>query len=201
DKTPYARIVRANGEVVVREAMSEVEMATFSEVGQLEAFNTDGLRTLLRSMKHIPIMREKTLRYPGHIGLIRALRDAGFFSTKPVEVNGGQLVPLDITAKILIDQWKLLPGEQEFTVMRVEVKGKKDGKPRQITYELYDETDSISGTSSMARTTGYTCAAVVNLLAEGRIEQSGIVPPEEVSFYCAVSCLHNSSVIALPFLK
>lgn len=74
-----ARLVE-NGVLVIRPAMSERELLSFNEVGELEAFNTDGLRSLLYTMRHIPDMKEKTLRYPGHASLIIALQQAGFLS-------------------------------------------------------------------------------------------------------------------------
>ena len=44
--------------------LSGVELVVFSGLGTLEAFNTDGLRTLVRTMPDVPHMAERTLRYP-----------------------------------------------------------------------------------------------------------------------------------------
>ncbi len=82
-----ARKVEA-GRVVVMPALSEPELVDFDGVGRLEAFNTDGLRSLIRTMGHVPDMREKTLRYPGHRDLVLALRESGFLSGEPVTVDG-----------------------------------------------------------------------------------------------------------------
>ena len=75
--TRPARYVE-NGFVVTKPALSDAELIDFEKVGTLEAFNTDGLRTILFTMSHIPNMIEKTLRYPGHIDLMKALIKAGF---------------------------------------------------------------------------------------------------------------------------
>ena len=91
------------------------------------------------TMKHIPNMKEKTLRYPEHISLISALKSAGFFSTNPMNYNNQHVIPLEVTSKILIDQWKLKPNEPEFTVMRIIIKGEKSGVNETVTYNLYDE--------------------------------------------------------------
>ncbi|HXH18641.1 MAG TPA: saccharopine dehydrogenase C-terminal domain-containing protein [Chitinophagales bacterium] len=171
-----ARLV-VNDKEVTREALSEIELVEFNPVGKLEAFNTDGLRSLLHTVD-IPNMKEKTLRYPGYAEKIKLLRDAGFFSCKPVAVNGIKMKPLDFTTSLLFPQWKLQPGEREFTVMRIIVEGKEDGMRLTYQYDLYDEYDIKTGITSMARTTGYTCTAAARLVIEGGYAQKGISPPE-----------------------
>jgi len=175
--TRPARMVEF-GRIVTKPALSEPEYKTFNKVGTLEAFNTDGLRTLLHTMEHIPNMKEKTLRYPGHLTYIKALKAAGFFDEKPVSVKDNSIKPIDFTAGILFKEWELKPGEKEFTVMRVTVKGLKDGQSITHVYDLYDEYDEKNDITSMARTTGYTATAVANLLLDGLYEQKGIIAPE-----------------------
>ncbi len=162
------------GRIVTKPALSDREIMTFDEIGELEAFNTDGLRSLIYTMKHIPEMKEKTLRYPGHIDLIIALQQAGFFNNTPLRVNGMDISPLEFTSRVLEKDWKPEPGEEEFTVMKVIVKGDK----KTIEYNLLDWYDKASRTSSMARTTGYTCTAAVNLIANGLFNEKGVFPPE-----------------------
>ena len=170
-----ARLVE-NGNIVTRPALSDREMMIFEGVGELEAFNTDGLRSLIYTMGHIPDMKEKTVRYPGHIDLIIALQQAGFFDTKPIRLNDTDISPLEFTSKLLVDEWKLEEGEEEFTVMKVIVKGEN----RTVEYNLLDRYDVATKTSSMARTTGYTCTAAVNLLTKGLFNDKGVFPPELV---------------------
>ena len=172
-----ARLVE-NGEVVTKPALSDREILKFDEVGDLEAFNTDGLRSLIFTMGHIPDMKEKTLRYPGHIDLIIAMQQAGFFDTAPLRFEEVDISPLEFTSRLLLNQWKLEPGEEEFTVMKVIVKGEQNGKPKTVQYDLFDRYDEASQTTSMARTTGYTCAAAANMLAKGMFTEKGIYPPE-----------------------
>lgn len=168
-----ARLVE-NGSIVTKPALSEREMMDFDKVGTLEAFNTDGLRSLIYTMPGIPDMKEKTLRYPGHIDLIIALQQAGFFDTTPIRVEDTSIAPLDFTSKLLVNEWKLGLEEEEFTVMKVIIKG--EGKT--ITYDLLDLYDPETKTSSMARTTGYTCTAAVNLIAKKLFTDKGVFPPE-----------------------
>lgn len=183
----YTRPVRlvVNGEVEVRPALSNPELVTLAPVGVLEAFDTDGLRTLMRTVP-APNMCERTLRYPGHIELIRVLQASGFFDEVPRTVAGpdGQPVrvrPLDVTAALLFEQWRLQAAEPEFTIMRVRISGTEMGQKRTYTYHLYDQTDPVTGFSSMARTTGYTCTGVARLLLNGVYSRPGICPPELIS--------------------
>lgn len=170
-----ARLVE-KGKIVTKPALSERELINFNPVGALEAFNTDGLRSLVYTMKQIPDMKEKTLRWPGHLDIILALQQAGMFSEKPILFQEKHISPLAFTTKLLTDEWKLGEQEKEFTIMKVVVKG--EGK--RISYDLYDEYDEESQTSSMARSTGYTCAAAVHLIANGIFTKKGVFPPEWV---------------------
>lgn len=175
--TRPARYVE-NGKMVTRPPLTDCELVEFDKVGTLESFNTDGLRTLLTTMDHIPDMKEKTLRYPGHAEYIKVLAQTGFFSETPIEVNGISVSPLEFTAKVLIDNWALKKNESEFTVMRVIIEGEESGKMKRYSYNLYDETDTATGTSSMARTTGYTATAAVNYVLEKKQPEAGIIAPE-----------------------
>jgi len=176
--TRPARLVEG-GEVVIRPALTEVEALDFDEVGTLEAFNTDGLRTLLETSK-VPEMKEKTMRYPGHCEQMCMLRDTGFFDEDPIEVGGTKVRPIDVTAGLLIPAWQLEEGEEDVTVMRVELDGVVEGERVMRTYDLLDRYDRQTGITSMARTTGYTCAAMVNAMAEGLYSEPGLSPPELV---------------------
>jgi saccharopine dehydrogenase-like NADP-dependent oxidoreductase len=171
-----ARYVQ-KGELVVREALSDPELVNFEKVGSLESFNTDGLRTLINTMQ-IPDMIEKTLRYPGSLEPLRVLRNCGLFSETPVEIDGKKIKPIDLTSKLLFPLWKLEKEDIDITVMRITIKGDHDGEYKEVMYDLYDEKDTENQNSSMARTTGYTCTAVANLILEGNFSNKGINPPE-----------------------
>jgi saccharopine dehydrogenase-like NADP-dependent oxidoreductase len=166
-----------NHHTVCRPALSDPEYVTFPEIGTLEAFNTDGLRTMAKTLD-IPNMKEKTLRYPGHIEKIKVLRETGFFSQEPIEVNGTKIRPIDFTGKVLFPKWQLKEGEIDLTIMKVEVTGEKDGKPVQYVYDLFDKYDPDTGVHSMARTTGYTATVALRMLAEGLFDRVGVSPPE-----------------------
>ncbi len=177
--TRPARLVE-HGKTVVRPALSDLELVDLPGLGTLEAFNTDGLRSLLTTMPHIPFMAEKTLRYPGHADRMRMLRETGFFGREPVEADGAPVTPLSLTAKLLFDAWRLQPGEEDLTVMRIEITGRRDGKPVRISYDLLDRYDRDTGTTSMARTTGYTCTAGARAVAAGLVHEAGVWAPEHL---------------------
>lgn len=176
--TRPARLVE-NGEVVVREALSEVELLDFKGVGTLEAFNTDGLRSVIRTIRGRN-MKEKTMRYPGHADRMRMLRETGFFSDEPVSVGGVSVVPRALTEKLLFAKWRKPADERELTVLRVIVEGSaRDGGARtRFTYDLLDFTDPVTGNTSMARTTGFPCAIMARMLARGEYADPGVKPPE-----------------------
>ncbi|HXR80370.1 MAG TPA: saccharopine dehydrogenase C-terminal domain-containing protein, partial [Saprospiraceae bacterium] len=178
--TRPARYVE-NGEVITRAPLTDCEYISFDKVGTLESFNTDGLRSILFTMPHIPNMKEKTLRYPGHIDYIKALKETGFFNTEKIEVHGIAVSPLAFTSRILIDDWKLGDTEEEITVMRVTCRGlKQSGEKVKVEYNLYDEYNPVTQTSSMARTTGYTATAAANMVLDGVFTEKGLFPPELV---------------------
>lgn len=177
--TRPARFVE-NGVLVVRPALSDPELINFPGIGTLEAFNTDGLRTLAKTVK-AKNMKEKTLRYPGHIEKMKILRELGFFSKeKTVEINGLKIAPLDVTAQIMFPQWKLKKGEGDITIMKVIVEGVAGQKKVRYEYDLLDKYDAATDTISMARTTGYTATMALRLLAAGLYARKGISPPEYI---------------------
>jgi lysine 6-dehydrogenase len=166
--------LKENGNIVTKPALTERELMEFRGVGTLEAFNTDGLRSLLFTMPHIPDQKEKTLRYPGHLDFIINLQKAGFFHEQPIQIKEASISPLQFTSQLLIKEWKLAPEEEELTVMKVLI----HGQGKTVEYSLLDEYDAATKTSSMARTTGYTCTAAVNLVAQNLFTQKGVFPPE-----------------------
>ena len=170
-----ARYVQ-NKSLIIKEALSDTELVDFDEIGTLESWNSDGLRTLIQTMSHVPNMIEKTLRYPGCVEYLKVLRECGYFSYDPVQIKGNMIRPIDLTAKLLFPKWQMKEGDEDFTVMRIKISGKEGGIDTQYTYTLLDRFQN--NTISMARTTGYTCTSVANLVLENKFKKVGISPPE-----------------------
>lgn len=177
--TRPSRVVR-NGRVVVREALSEPELVTLPGAGTLEAFLTDGLRSLVHTLD-VPDMEEKTLRYPGHIEIMRVLRSIGLFSEEEVEVRGVKLRPRELTAALMFPKWTYEPGEHDLTVMRVVVEGERRGTPTRLVWDLFDVLDPTSGFTSMSRTTGFPATAMARLILSGRFRERGVIAPERAA--------------------
>ena len=176
--TRPARYVE-NGQQVVREALSDPELLEFEGIGTLEAFNSDGLRSLAETID-APNMKEKTLRYPGHAEKMAVFRATGLFDKQEIEMGGAKIRPLDFTARLLFPKWKLEPGEADLTVMQVIVEGVSRDRPVRHVYDLLDRYDPVTDTHSMARATGYTATTAVRMLAAGLYDQKGISPLEFV---------------------
>jgi len=174
----YTRRVRIveDGCVVEVEPLTGLELVDVPGVGTLEAFYTDGLRTLLHTLRGVKEMWEKTLRYPGHVEKIRLLKDLGFFDEEPLD----GVVPRSFTAKLLERKLGIrnLPGARDMVVMLVEVKGRKGGAEERLAFKLVDYYDEAEGITAMARTTAYTASVVACLLAKGEVQRKGVVPPE-----------------------
>ena len=173
-----ARIVEG-GRVVEVPALSGLEEVNFPGVGRLEAFYTDGLRTLLRTLPHVESMWEKTLRYPGHVQKIELLKALGFFSEEAVEVEGAKVVPRIAAARIL-ERSLRNSDVGDILAMAVEVEGERHGREATFKYHLLDRFDEESGVTAMARTTAYTASIVAQKLAGGIIKDKGVIPPERL---------------------
>jgi lysine 6-dehydrogenase len=167
-----------DGKIVIKAALSEPEPIGFPGVGALEAFNTDGLRSLA-SRLDVPFMREKTMRYPGHRAVMLELREAGFFDESVHDVNGVSIRPRDLAAALLFPHWTYEEGEADLTVMRVSGVGELDGAPTRLTWDLHDRFDPATGFSSMARTTAFPCTIMARMMLEGAIDDPGVHPPED----------------------
>jgi lysine 6-dehydrogenase len=171
-----ARVVE-HGEVLVREALSEPVFIDFPETGTLEAFNTDGLRSLTETLD-VPNMLEQTMRYPGHRELIWAMRETGLLSDEPIDINGCMVSPREVTCRVLFPKWTYEPGEPDLTVMRVEAEGDLDGVPTRLTWDLYDELDPVTNWTSMARTTAFPATIMARMIESGLVSTPGVHPPE-----------------------
>ena len=167
-----------NGKVVQVEALSGLEEIDFPGVGTLEAFYTDGLRTMLYTVK-AKEMWEKTLRYPGHAEKIKLLKTLGFFDSEPVEISGTKVEPRELSAKLFEKKMKR-PEIPDIVVMLIKVNGTKDGKRVEHVYRVLDHYDKERQVTSMARTTAYTASVVAQLLAHEAVEEKGVIPPEKL---------------------
>lgn len=182
--TRPARVVR-DGQPVAVEALSGVETLQVEGIGRLDSFLTDGLRSLVTTVEACA-MEERTLRHPGHLPVMIALRDAGFFATSALHVGGTSVTPREVTSRLLFPHWAYAEGERDVTILRVEVTGVgRDGSPSARRWLLVDRPDEArtGRLSSMARTTGFPAAIVARWLSEGVLREPGTHPPESLGMH------------------
>jgi lysine 6-dehydrogenase len=171
--TDDARVFRG-GEIIKVKPFSTVEMVEFpAPIGKMEAFCTDGLASLVYTMKGMKILDEKTLRWPGHVEKMNTLLEAGFFSKSKLQLGLTKVSPLEVSWAVLGS--KLAEGDPEdMTVMRVIASGRKGTR----TYDIFDKYDAEKKITSMGKTTGYTASIVTQMLGRGEISGKGVIPPE-----------------------
>ena len=168
-----------DGETVQVPALSGLEEIEFPGVGTLEAFYTDGLRSLAKTFPEVENMYEKTLRYPGHVEKVKLLRELGYFSDEALTVGGSEVSPRLVTARLLERSlWK--PEIGDLLAMRIQVTGEKEGKETGYRHRVLDRYDHETEVSAMARTTAYTASIVAGMLAKGTIDVKGVIPPERL---------------------
>ena len=171
-------IVKEGGLIQVP-ALSGLESIEFPGVGTLEAFYTDGLRSLVESFPEAENLYEKTLRYPGHVEKVKLLRELGFFSEDPVMVRNSEVKPKMVSARVL-ERSLTMPDVGDLLAMRVEVSGMKDEERLGFSYRVLEYYDHEKDVSAMARTTAYTASIVAGLLVRGDIQDKGVVPMEKL---------------------
>jgi saccharopine dehydrogenase-like NADP-dependent oxidoreductase len=167
------------GKTVEVEALSGLEEIGFPGVGKLEAFYTDGLRTMLYTLKNVKDMWEKSLRYPGHVEKINLLKSLGFLDDKPLGIKNLNVSPREVTA-VLFERKMRRKDVPDIVAMRIDVSGEEDGENVTYTYHVLDRFDKQHQVTAMARTTAYTSSVIAQLLAEKAVDEKGVIPPEKL---------------------
>jgi len=171
-------IVKEERKVEV-EALSGLEEVNFPNFGKLEAFYTDGLRTLLHTITDVYDMWEKTLRYLGHAEKIKLLKALGFFEEEKIAVEGVGVSPRKLTVKLFERKlWR--PEVKDVVVLKVEVSGVKNGRETRYVYHLLERYDEKRGVTAMARTTAYPASIMAQFMLKKTITEKGVIPPEKI---------------------
>jgi saccharopine dehydrogenase-like NADP-dependent oxidoreductase len=155
--TRPARIVRGGRKAVVP-VFSGMERVPVEGVGELEAFFSDGLRSLMDTLPGVPEMGEKTLRWPGHAEAVKPLVAAGRLAEE-LRARCTLTPPLDLAVLLVRMRWA--GGEEGIT--------------------LVDRYDPFTGLSAMARTTAFTTAVTAQMVAGGIVPPAGVQPLELVA--------------------
>lgn len=168
--------VLREGQPAQVEALSELESVKFPRpLGTLEAFHTGGgLSTMPWSfIGKIATMEYKTLRYPGHADIMRAIRDVGLLDTEPVEVNGTNVVPRQAFMAVVGPRLKQ-PRVEDLVALKVVARGKRKGRRAAVGFQVLDYSDPRHGITAMMRTTGYSLSVTGQMLLDGRIKAPGV---------------------------
>jgi len=176
--------VLRDGKPTQVEALSEVESVEFpAPVGSLEAFHTGGGISIMpwTHAGRVRVMEYKTLRYPGHVAIMRPIRELGLLDLKPVVVQGTKVVPRDVFIAAASPRLTK-PEGRDLVALRIEVTGKGGGR---AAWQLIDRYDRERGISAMMRTTGYSLAVTGLMQVDGRITRSGVATPDEAVPYAA----------------
>lgn len=168
-----------DGELLKVPALSGLEEIEFPGVGALEAFYTDGLRSLVNSLPDAKNLYEKTLRYPGHVEKVKLLRQLGFFSEDPLVAGGSEVVPKFLSARIF-ERSLTMPDIGDLLAMQVQVYGNKDGESCGYSYHVLEYYDHEAEVSAMARTTAYTASIVAGIVVDRGIRKKGVIPMESI---------------------
>lgn len=163
--------IRKNFRPLTVEPLTGVEEMKFRGFETLEAFYTDGLRTLSDTLKNVRNLEEKTMRYKGHIEKIKFLFDMGYF-----ENNVGKTNPREVSLELL--KRIKYKNVRDVLLMRVTGEGFVNGKKRRTEYEIIDFADKKH--SAMERTTGYSLAAFSWWLLLNPQTNGGVLTPEEI---------------------
>jgi lysine 6-dehydrogenase len=190
-------LVLEDGKVEEREALTEIEDVDFPEpVGRLEAFLTAGgiSRMPYRYQGVVPSMTYKTLRYPGHATLMKAMRDIGLMDLEPVDVKGNQVVPRDAFIAAVSPGLRN-PEGNDLVAMRVVVSGTRNGAPKTVTYQMVDFYNPDTGVTAMMRTTGYSLASTARLQVGGVIAAGVHTPSECVPVADYIAALAECGIV------
>lgn len=167
------------GRIVKVPGLSETEMIDLPGFGRMEAAHAaGGASTMPYTFEgKVQTMDVKLVRFPGHIAAINAMHSMGFFSSEKLRFGAATASPRDLSA-LLFRRAFLRPGEKDQVVIRVTLRGVKDGRKAEIVYDALDKYDENNQMTAMMRTTGFPASIVAQLLATGVIDKPGAYPVE-----------------------
>jgi lysine 6-dehydrogenase len=174
-------LILRDGRIERVEPLTGLEKIAFEDpFSEMEWFYTDGLNSMTYTLQgKILDLAEKTIRHGGHVAGIQTLKECGFFSREPVEVDGQKVAPRRLL-EVVLDERIRLGEEQDATLLRIEVSGKKEGKPVRHIFEMVDYFDTEKQYTSMGKTTSFPASIGAQMIMSGKIEQRGVLFPENV---------------------
>lgn len=151
--------------------LTELESIEFPPpVGRCEAAITSGgTSTCAESfLGRLQTYDYKTVRYPGHWAIIKAMFDLGCFEER-VRLSGGATIEPKAVLRALMEDRLMFPDVRDITVLRATVEGTHEGRPRRLQFDLFDRHDEATGFTAMERTTAFPTTLVAHMQARGLI--------------------------------
>ncbi len=165
------------------ETFSEPEIFEFPEgIGPIECVNVEHEEVLLVP-RRLDVERV-TFKYglgSEFINVLKVIELLGMDKTEPVSVRGVQVAPRDVVAACLPDPAHLGDRMTGKTCAGTWVKGKVDGKPRQVyLYQVADNEECMAkyGVQAVVWQTAVNPVIAMELLAAGTWKGAGVVGPE-----------------------
>jgi len=176
--------------------MTEIESIDFPQpFGTLEAFHTSGGTSLLPEMFEgkVRTLDYKTIRYPGHCEKFRALLELGFASSEPLSVGSNVMTAREIFSELL--KRKMSGDDEDVVLLRATIVGTRNGKTGTLEFSLIDSFDKNANISAMMRTTSYPTSVIAQQLADGTIQERGVLTPEQcVPLRPLIDALHARGI-------
>lgn len=150
------------------------------ELGELDAYyNGDALRYigLFGLGPELREMGRFAMRWPGHNDFWWVMAELGFLDEAPETIAGRAISPRRFVVEHLTPRLQFRDDERDIVILRVEVWGTQEGRPRRVVYQLIDTRDLATGLFAMNRTVGFTTAVAARLILEGRIAGAGVLSP------------------------
>ncbi len=172
-------VVLRDSKLTKLQSLTEGERLSFPpNFPELEAYHTSGGASTLPFTfeKKIGDLDYKTIRYVGHFEKIKFLFELGMADETKYDVEGVRLSPDQMLRNVL---YRHLPkNAPDVVLVYVEVVGMKSGRRMTASYYIEDYLDKTTGHSAMQRTTAYSAAIVMQMIAEGSINKRGTLRSE-----------------------
>lgn len=170
-----------DGKTVGVPSLEELETVEFPPpLGRLEAFTTaGGLTTAARTFAgRVRTLQNKTLRYPGHHAMLKVIQQLGLLDLRPIPVDGQNVVPRHVLHALWDPQIRATPGTRDIIIIRILARGRKSGRPTDVSVDLIHPYDEATGFNAMEQGTGWHAAILTEAIAFGQVAE-GVIPVEE----------------------
>ncbi len=117
-------------------------------------------------------------RWPGHCAFWYTMAQMGLLDEAPITVGEARVIPRELVRALLEQpQFQYADHERDVAVIRVDMRGLKNGQKKRLVYEMCDLRDLETGLMAMNRTVGYTASIGAQMILRGDIAKRGLISP------------------------